>query len=100
MAHFHVIAGTGDKLDLPIIRTITIADLGGVLRKGVDDFWEHPSHYVLLALIYPLVGIVLTVWMDGYLWRAEIPRHWRHHRRGQPAAGGLHALADRGPGAL
>ena len=66
MAHFHVIAGTGDKLDLPVINTITVTDLGDVLRRGAADFWDRPSHYLMLAIIYPIIGIVLTVWMNGF----------------------------------
>lgn len=96
MAHFHIIAGTGDKLDLPIIRTITVADLGGVLRKGIDDFWEHPSHYVLLALIYPLVGIVLTVWMNGYhTWPLLYPLLGGFALIGPFAAIGLYEISRR-----
>jgi carbamoyl-phosphate synthase small subunit len=55
MAHLHIMNGAGDKLDMPIIRTITIADLFTALRRGAADFWEKPSHYVLLILIYPIV---------------------------------------------
>jgi uncharacterized membrane protein len=66
MSNFHVISGAGDKLDMPMIRTVGIADLFDALRQGASDFWEKPSHYVMLALIYPIVGIVLTVWMNGY----------------------------------
>ena len=66
MANFHVISGAGDKLDMPVIHTITLGDLGDALRRGIADFWEKPSHYVMLVLIYPIVGIVLTVWMNGY----------------------------------
>ncbi|MDV3252430.1 DUF2189 domain-containing protein [Devosia sp. BK] len=66
MAQMHVMAGAGDKLDLPVIKTITLADLTEALRRGAADFWAKPSHYFLLALIYPLIGIVLTVWMNGF----------------------------------
>lgn len=66
MANLHVMSGAGDKLDMPIIRSITIADLFTALRRGAGDFWEKPSHYVLLVLIYPIVGIVLAMWMNGY----------------------------------
>ncbi|SMQ85886.1 Uncharacterized membrane protein [Devosia lucknowensis] len=66
MARMHIMAGTGDKLDMPVIRQITIADLGDALRRGAADFWAKPSHYLLLAIIYPIVGIVLTVWMNGW----------------------------------
>lgn len=66
MAQMHVIAGAGDKLDMPLIKTIRLADLNAVLRRGAEDFWAKPSHYFLLALIYPVIGIVLTVWMNGF----------------------------------
>lgn len=96
MAHFHVIAGAGDKLDLPIIRTITVAELGGVLAKGIDDFREHPSHYVLLALIYPLVGVVLTVWMNGYhTWPLLYPLVGGFALIGPFAAIGLYEISRR-----
>ncbi|WIY53091.1 DUF2189 domain-containing protein [Devosia sp. YIM 151766] len=66
MARMHVMAGSGEKFDLPVIRTIRLADLGEALRRGAEDFWAKPSHYILLMLIYPIIGIVLTVWMNGY----------------------------------
>lgn len=66
MANLHVMSGAGDKLDMPVIRTITIADLFTALRRGAADFWEKPSHYVLLIVIYPIVGIVLATWMNGF----------------------------------
>ncbi|MDF2799025.1 MAG: hypothetical protein K0R85_1769, partial [Devosia sp.] len=66
MANFHIVTGAGTKLDMPVIRTITFADLVAALRAGADDFWAKPSHYLLLAVIYPIVGVVLTVWMSGF----------------------------------
>lgn len=66
MAQMHVMAGAGDKLDMPVIKTITLADLTEALRRGAEDFWAKPSHYFLLMLIYPVIGIVLTVWMNGF----------------------------------
>lgn len=66
MASFHVVGGATDTLERPIVRKITIADLFDALRRGAADFWEKPSHYVLLTLIYPIVGIVLALWMSGY----------------------------------
>lgn len=74
MANLHVMAGAGDKLDMPVIRTIAVADLFTALRRGAGDFWDKPSHYVLLMLIYPIIGIVLTVWMNGfYTWPLLYP---------------------------
>lgn len=66
MAQMHVMAGAGDKLDMPVIKTITLADLTEALRRGAEDFWAKPSHYFLLMLIYPVIGIVLAVWMNGF----------------------------------
>lgn len=66
MAHFHLLAGAGNKLDMPMIRSIQLTDLADALRQGLADFWEKPSHYVMLVLIYPIIGVVLTVWMNGY----------------------------------
>lgn len=66
MARMHIMAGAGEKLDMPAINQISLADLGDALRRGAADFWAKPSHYILLALIYPMIGIVLTVWMNGW----------------------------------
>lgn len=66
MARMHIISGVGDKLDMPAVNQIRLADLGDVLRRGAEDFWAKPSHYLLLALIYPIIGIVLAVWMNGW----------------------------------
>jgi uncharacterized membrane protein len=74
MAHMHVIAGSGDKLDMPVVESIGFADLMLALRSGAEDFWAKPSHYVLLMVIYPIIGIVLTVWMNGfYTWSLLYP---------------------------
>lgn len=66
MARMHLMSGVGEKLDLPAIAKISFAELGDALRRGAADFWAKPSHYLLLALIYPVIGIVLAVWMSGY----------------------------------
>ncbi|WP_196260478.1 DUF2189 domain-containing protein [Pelagibacterium limicola] len=58
-----------DNIDMtnPIdrVRPITFADLWDALRKGAADFWERPSHYVFLVVIYPVAGILLAVWTAG-----------------------------------
>jgi uncharacterized membrane protein len=96
MAHFHVMSGAGEKLDMPVIRRITLSDLSGVLRAGMADFWEKPSHYVMLALIYPLVGIVLTVWMNGYhTWPLLYPLVGGFALVGPFAAIGLYEISRR-----
>jgi uncharacterized membrane protein len=66
MAQIHVIGGTGDRLELPAIRTITLRDLADALAKGWDDFSAMPSHAIFLCLIYPLVGIFLIGLAFGY----------------------------------
>ena len=65
MTGFHVIAGSSDTLVHPNVRKIGVSDLIDALHKGFDDFWEKPSHYVFLCLIYPLVGVVLAAWTSG-----------------------------------
>ena len=40
------------------VRKITAADLKDALRAGVADFQLMPTYLVLLALIYPVVGLV------------------------------------------
>lgn len=56
MADFHVMAGTDKTLSLPAVRKISTSDVIDALGRGLDDFWQKPSHYAFLCLIYPLVG--------------------------------------------
>jgi uncharacterized membrane protein len=49
----------------PTVRRITVADIFDALRRGLDDFWDKPSHYVFLCLIYPVVGVILITWSSG-----------------------------------
>lgn len=62
MADFHVMAGTDKTLSLPAVRKISTSDVIDALGRGLDDFWQKPSHYAFLCLIYPLVGVVLIYW--------------------------------------
>lgn len=66
MADFHVIAGAGDTPAYPEIRDIRMADVVDCLRRGLDDFWVKPSHYVFVALIYPIAGLVFAYWTAGH----------------------------------
>ncbi|WEK04119.1 MAG: DUF2189 domain-containing protein [Candidatus Devosia phytovorans] len=96
MSNFHILAGAGDKLDMPVINQITLGDLGDALRKGLSDFAEKPSHYVMLVLIYPIIGIVLTVWMDGYhTWPLLYPLIGGFALIGPFAALGLYEISRR-----
>jgi len=65
MASFHVYAGATNTVEHPAIRRISVADVFDALRRGLDDFWDKPSHYVFLCLIYPIVGVFLITWTSG-----------------------------------
>ena len=65
MAQFHIIAGATEASVYPDVRRISVADVFAALRQGLDDFWEKPSHYVFLCLIYPIAGLVLARWTSG-----------------------------------
>ncbi|HLJ65220.1 MAG TPA: hypothetical protein VKT70_13990, partial [Stellaceae bacterium] len=56
-------AGTG--VFHPDIRTITPADLGDALARGLDDFKAWPSHAVFLCIIYPIVAFGLARAISG-----------------------------------
>jgi uncharacterized membrane protein len=51
---------------LPAIRKITISDLIDALRMGWGDFKAIPTHAIMLALIYPVLGLVLARLVLGY----------------------------------
>lgn len=96
MTNFHVIAGADDTIDCPAVRKISIADLFDCLKLAVEDFWEKPSHLVLLCLIYPLAGIVLTIWMSGfYTWPLLFPLIGGFALIGPFAAIGLYEISRR-----
>jgi uncharacterized membrane protein len=65
MGTFHVIAGAKKTVDHPAVNHIAVSDVFDALRRGFDDFWEKPSHYVFLCLIYPIVGVFLITWASG-----------------------------------
>lgn len=59
MAQTDVILPVEPAADLPVIRSIGLADLRDALAKGLDDFRAMPTHAVFLCLIYPIVGVAL-----------------------------------------
>ncbi len=65
MTDFHVISDAKGSIHAPEVRKIGMADVTDALRKGLEDFWVKPSHYVFLCLIYPLAGVVLVSWSAG-----------------------------------
>lgn len=66
MADDGKIAETQSNHALPSIRKIKTADLWDALAKGVDDFKANPSFAVLLAVIYPVIGLILGRLAFGY----------------------------------
>jgi uncharacterized membrane protein len=48
------------------IRVIDLDDLKDALAKGLDDFKAKPSHIIILAVIYPLVGLIAARVAGGY----------------------------------
>jgi uncharacterized membrane protein len=49
-----------------VIRKISVADLGDALRLGWKDFEAVPTHAIMLALIYPVLGLLLARITLGY----------------------------------
>lgn len=49
-----------------VVRKIALNDLGDSLRLGWEDFKAVPTHAIILALIYPVLGIVLARVVLGY----------------------------------
>src|SRR5260221_2302647 len=48
------------------VRELTLTDLVGSIRSGWDDFMAYPSHAVMLAIIYPIVGLLIARVLHGY----------------------------------
>jgi uncharacterized membrane protein len=65
-ARMHVLAGHDGTLSHLKVRNVSTADLKAVLAKGLDDFWEMPTHIVFLCVIYPVVGLVLAAYAFGH----------------------------------
>src|SRR5271166_1303409 len=59
-------ANTDASPDLPAVRKITFADLRDALEKGWADFMHKPSHVLVLAVIYPIIGLFLFRLTFGY----------------------------------
>jgi len=49
----------------PMVRRITAADLATAIRAGINDFAAFRTDVILLALIYPLIGLFLANWTFG-----------------------------------
>lgn len=44
----------------PVIRRISVGDLGSALRAGFRDFSAMPTFAVFLVIIYPVIGLVIA----------------------------------------
>ena len=51
---------------LPTVHRITIADLGDVLARGIDDFAAFRTDVVFLCMVYPFAGFILARLVFGY----------------------------------
>jgi uncharacterized membrane protein len=56
---------SGHQASLEVQR-LTIADLGDVLAKGLDDFAAYRTDVIFLCVIYPVVGLVIARFAFGY----------------------------------
>jgi len=80
----------------PEVRRIGVPDLMDALSKGIEDFQAKPSHYVFLALIYPIVGLIAaTVAADGQLLPLLYPMATGFTLIGPVAALAFYALSHR-----
>ena len=59
--HFYT---TDNPVD--IREDLSIDDLKLALKKGLEDFSEWPTHIVLAAILYPIVGILIARIIIGY----------------------------------
>ena len=50
----------------PAIKNVTFADLQDCLRLGWEDFKAVPSHAIMLAIIYPVLGLAAARVVMGY----------------------------------
>jgi uncharacterized membrane protein len=50
----------------PLVQSIDIHDLKGVLTKGLDDFRSSRSDVLILCVIYPVIGLFLARFAFGY----------------------------------
>src|SRR5260370_36353515 len=48
------------------VRKLKLSDLVGSLRSGWDDFVAYPSHAIMVAIIYPVVGVLIARVLHAY----------------------------------
>lgn len=80
----------------PAVNTITVADLKEAVDRGIADFVRVPSHALFLALLYPVIGIVVSRVLFGYAMMPLIfPLAAGFALIGPVAAVGLYELSKR-----
>ncbi|HEX4786594.1 MAG TPA: DUF2189 domain-containing protein [Candidatus Sulfotelmatobacter sp.] len=52
--------------DPALLRRLEFRDLGDALNRGWDDFVSFPTFSIMIALIYPIVGLLLARVLHGY----------------------------------
>ncbi len=65
MAEQHLFGAVEDTADHHPINAIGPSDLMDALAQGWNDFREHPTHYMMLVIIYPIVGLVMARMVAG-----------------------------------
>lgn len=55
------IGGADAAIEPPVIRDLSIADLRYALKRGVDDFMALRSDVLFMCLLYPLIGLCLSL---------------------------------------
>ncbi len=66
MAHSHVLLGASQAPAQITVRRVDLADLMDALRRGLDDFTATPTHAIMLAAVYPILGLLLARLAFGY----------------------------------
>lgn len=61
----NLVSGQG-PLEPVELRRLELRDLGYVLKLGWDDFLAYPSFAVMIALIYPIIGLLIARVLHGY----------------------------------
>ncbi|TCD16686.1 DUF2189 domain-containing protein [Oricola cellulosilytica] len=96
MAAFHVLSGAQGAVADPEVRRIDFNDVFDALRRGLDDFWEKPSHYVFICIVYPIIGLLLLSWAStGQVLQLIFPLIAGFALLGPLAAIGLYEISRR-----
>jgi uncharacterized membrane protein len=62
----HIAPRASGGIATPAVRDLHFSDLMDSLRLGWEDFKAIPTHAIILALVYPVLGLVLARVVMGY----------------------------------